>query len=209
MTPFPKKAVLAVALVMTVAHAAAAGGSNEPKYSFVKAPFIPPSIVGDLNTWLSDGGDQVVAINLTDSVDSNRYASDVKTLDGEKGNPYVYTREVCKEPPCHEFGYRLIGRTDNGLFVLFTEENGGGTGRFRNLMLVSLEADRGLNYVESSSVLRADRPRWLIKKWGEVPLGDRYDGNVTVDGNTIRIGKDHGPAGGSDKDRTIRLELAH
>ena len=42
-------------------------------YSFKKAPFVHPKIVGDLVGSLSDAGDQVVAVNLLDSQDSNRY----------------------------------------------------------------------------------------------------------------------------------------
>jgi hypothetical protein len=201
---------LALLLATCAANPCIAADTNEQNYSFNKAPFIPPVIVEDLNTWLSDGGDQVVAINLSDSVDSNRYASDIKTDDSGKGNPYVFTREKCADARCNEFGYRLIGKTTNGLFVLFTEESGGGTGVFRNLMLVSLERDHGLDYDEAKGTLRASRSRWLIKKWGGAPLGDRYDGNVTVSGNTIRIEKDRGPYGsGTDKGKTIKVDLAH
>ncbi len=64
-------------------------------YSFAKAPFIPPRIVGDLNTWLSDGGDQVVAVNLTDSVDSNRYYGAIEISENGADNPFVHTDEQC------------------------------------------------------------------------------------------------------------------
>lgn len=199
----------ALALVLAQ-HAFFAAAASEPSYSFNKAPFIPASIVQDLSTWLSDSGDQVVAINLTDSVDSNRYSSEIQPDGSGKGNPYVFTKD-CTRQPCSEFGYVLIGKTTSGLFVLSTEESGGGgSGRFRNLMLVSLERDHGLTYDERKNVLRADRERWLIKKWGEVPLGDRYAGNITVSGNTIHIEKDRGGyTGVIDKDQTIRVELTH
>jgi len=50
----------------------------------------------------------------------------------------------------------------------------------------------------------------LIKKWGEVPLGDRYVGNITVSGNTIHIEKDRGGSSGVvDQDKTIRVQLIH
>lgn len=197
----------ALALVLAV-PAFFAAGANEPNFHFNKVPFIPASIVRDLSAWLSDSGDQVVAINLSDSVDSNRYSSDIKPDVSGKGNPYVFTKD-CTNEPCSEFGYVLIGKTTSGLFVLSTEESGGGgSGRFRNLMLVSLERDHGLAYDKEKSVLRPERERWLIKKWVEVPLGDRYVGNITVSGNTIHIEKDRGGSSGViDKDKTIRLEL--
>jgi len=135
----------ALAFVLAL-HAFSAADVNEPNYSFNKAPFIPATIVQDLSTWLSDGGDQVVAINLSDSVNSNRYASEIKTDGSGKGNPFVFTKD-CSHEPCSVFGYVLIGKTRSGLYVLSTEESGGGgSGRFRNLMLVSLERDRGLTY---------------------------------------------------------------
>ena len=46
-------------------------------YSFKKAPFVHPKIIGDLVGSLSDAGDQVVAINLLDSQDSNRYFGEI------------------------------------------------------------------------------------------------------------------------------------
>jgi hypothetical protein len=96
------------------------------------------------------------------------------------------------------------------VFVLFTEQSGGGSGRFRNLMLVTLEKDKALDYDEQNGVLRLTRERWLIRKLGEVPLGDRYDGKVTVSGNSLLISADkHNPtAGVVDKDKVIRLEMS-
>jgi hypothetical protein len=136
-----------------------------------------------------------------------RWPPGIKTSGSEKGNPYVFTTEECTDGHCGEFGYRLLGKTTSGLFVLLTEESGGGSGQFRNLMLVSIEHDHGLAYDERKSVLRPEQERWLIKKWGELPLGDRYAGSITLKGNTIHIGKDNGPTGVVDKDKTIRIEF--
>ena len=46
-------------------------------YSLKQAPFVHPQIIGDLIGMLSDVGDQVVAINLLDSQDSNRYFGEI------------------------------------------------------------------------------------------------------------------------------------
>ena len=46
-------------------------------YSFRTPPFVHPKIVGDLVGSLADAGDQVVAINLLDSQDSNRYYGEI------------------------------------------------------------------------------------------------------------------------------------
>ena len=52
-------------------------GRFHATYSFKKAPFVHPKIVGDLIGYLSDVGDQVVVINLLDSQDSNRYFGEI------------------------------------------------------------------------------------------------------------------------------------
>ena len=196
-----------------------AAEANASGYSFTTAPFIPPRIVADLSTWLSDGGDQAIAVNLADAVGSNRYFGEVKRQASASGeNPYVFTDSDCADSApaaCANsgrtsFGYRLAGRAANGVFVLFTEENGGGSGRFRNLMFVIVEKDKGLNYDEPNGILRLSRERWLIKKLGEVPLGDRYVGKITVTGNSVHIEADrHDPSTGVvEQDKVIRLELS-
>jgi len=196
-----------------------AAEANASGYSFTTAPFVPPRIIGDLSTWLSDGGDQVIAVNLTDAVGSNRYFGEVKSSQGASGeNPYVFTDRDCADSAAAScansgrpsFGYRMAGRAANGIFVLFTEENGGGSGRFRNLMFVTVEKDRGLNYDESNGILRLSRERWLIKKLGEVPLGDRYVGKITVTGNSVHIEADrHDPSTQVvERDKVIRLDLS-
>jgi uncharacterized protein len=59
-------------------------------YSFDKPPYINPRIVEALSTWISDHGDQIVEINLTDSQRSNRFFGKtlVKSTPGK--NPFVY-----------------------------------------------------------------------------------------------------------------------
>jgi hypothetical protein len=93
--------------------------------------------------------------------------------------------------------------------VLLTNFSGGGSGQFRNLLLVSLEKDKGLSYDKKNNALRLDRERWIIKKLDEIVLGDRYDGKITVKGNELRIGKDNftGSGGEIKKDTTLKIEV--
>ena len=37
------------------------------------------------------------------------------------------------------------------------------------------------------------KPRLMLRKIGEIALGDRWEGDLKVDGNQILIGKDKGP----------------
>jgi len=76
-----------------------------------------------------------------------------------------------------------------------TWETGGGTMVAMNLLFVVIEEDRGIDVMttpERSSPLRLDRRRLLIRKLGEIALGDRWDGELRVDGNDIFIGHDRG-----------------
>jgi uncharacterized protein YecT (DUF1311 family) len=150
------------------------------------------------STELSDQGDQVLAINLTDSETSNRYACDVKVATTGNRYPYVYAQDPVEGGDMRpaEFGYRYVGRTTSGIDVLFTAESGGGSGAFEGLMLVRLSEESGAPSVEPPSgsvqTLTFRKNRLVIKKVGEIGLGDRWDGSLAVGGNVISIGKDTG-----------------
>lgn len=58
-------------------------------YSFKHEPFVNPRIVQDLTGSSIDSDDQVVAINLLASQDSNRYYGDVHVKEIEGGNSLV------------------------------------------------------------------------------------------------------------------------
>lgn len=100
--------------------------------------------------------------------------------------------------------------TSSGIYVLFTEWRGGGSGRFRSLIFASVEQDKGLeNFVAGMHALRFNRERWVIKKLGQLALGGRYEGNITLTGNTPRIGEDeHAKSPGFFK-KDVVLELGH
>jgi uncharacterized protein len=182
---------------LTAIEAAAPPG-KEVSYSFTRAPFINPKLINDLSTELSDRGDQVLAINLTDSETSNRYACDVKVAKTGNRYPYVYAQDSVEGGDARpaEFGYRYVGRTTSGIDVLFISESGGGSGVFEGLMLVQISEEIGGPAIEPASGLAQTmtfkRKQIVIKKLGEIGLGDRWDGILEVKGNEISIGKDTG-----------------
>lgn len=161
---------------------------------FDKKPFISPAIIKDLSTWISDSGDQVVAINLDDSHDSNRYFGEIVADPIPNGNsktsppyPFVHVNETCDEQGgTGVFGYRLVGEI-NGVFVLHTTDGGCGSGVFHNLLLVKLEQDIGFGY--SKGVLHP-KVRHVVRKLIEIPIGDRYHGSIGIENNAIVIKKD-------------------
>ena len=129
-------AVLLTALASTAsapAQPAAPVRTIETGYSFTRAPFVNPRILHEMGAWLSDTGDLVVAINLTDANDSNRFSTwgdEVEARESAGRCPFVWWRQA-PEADAHSresFGYRYIGLTDSGVQVLETASSGGGSG---------------------------------------------------------------------------------
>ena len=184
----------------------------EYAYSFVRAPFIHPKIIQDLSTWLSDRGDQVVAINLGDAQGSNRYFGTVGVNAADGQCPIVYT-----ERDGQRFGYRYIGMTNSGVHVLYTSTRGSGSGAFTQLMLLAIEFDYGIDCCdwEAQTAIRADRKRLVIKKLGEIVLGDRWSGKFSIGENELRLGRDAGHFSQSDTtasshrraDRVVKIDI--
>lgn len=141
------------------------------KYSFTNSEFINPRILDDLIGWLSDVGDQIVSINIADSNKSNRYFGDITVEKNEADFPVV----TCT----YEEGwvsYKYIGRSFSGLHIVQIWSNGGGSGTFCNVLLVTLSLDSALEYNGREN---EKRTRYVIKLIGSLPLGDRYEGKIS------------------------------
>ena len=175
-------------------------------YSFRKAPFVHPKIVNDLIGYLSDVGDQVVAINLLDSQDSNRYFGEIfvtpQTDPLVPSWPWVYSLdgEPTRDGELGDFwgqifyAYRYLGSTGSGLDVLHAKYSGGGAGVSNYVMFVRTEADYGVEYplprdIDSrqNSAEPEIHDRELIRILGRIPLGDRWIGTVEVAGDDVVV----------------------
>ena len=159
-----------------------------PWLFFDKTPFINPRIVADLVSSVADHDDQVVAIDLTNSQNSNRYFGAVEVRGVSNSTPWV--RFIDDDV---NFGYKLIGRTPDGTHVLQTYAGGGrGGGTLMSVCLLFVEftQDLALNENSASKTLSRTRPRVLIRKVGELGLGDRWEGELKLVGNRLYIGQD-------------------
>lgn len=141
------------------------------KYSFIGSEFINPRILEDLNGWLSDKGDQVVSINVADANKSNRYFGDITFKKTDSGFPVV----TCTSEEGWA-SYKYIGRSFSGLHIVQTWSNGGGSGVFCNVLLVTLSLDSALEYKDREN---GKKTRYVIKLIGSLPLGDRYEGEIS------------------------------
>jgi len=147
---------------------------------------VHPAIINDMICWLSDLGDQVVSINLIDSQGSNRYFGEVDY--GEEDQPWIsYVPEER-----NWFGYKFIGRTESGVYVLLTAKNTGGSGTFRDVVFLVFSVDVGLQIDWDAETIHSTKERLLITKLGQSALGDRWSGELRIDGNKLFVGRDQG-----------------
>ena len=140
------------------------------KYSFTHSEYINPRIIEDLLGWLSDSGDQIVEINLTKSNNSNRYFGQI-TAEETTNHPIVKSADGETS-----FAYQYIGCSFSGVHLLRTWSYSGGTGVFCSVILVTISNDTAIDY-DNGKIVRVNR--LVIKKLGALPLGDRYEGDVT------------------------------
>ena len=70
---------------------------------------------------------------------------------------------------------------------------------FKNLMLLTITSDAGIEW-NGGALIHDDRERLLVNKLGEFGLGDRWEGDLLVAGNTLTIGTE---GGGADYELTI------
>lgn len=172
----PTAGILAIFLASLLSYSA------EP--TFTNSPYINPRIIQDLSCWISDKGDQVVAINLPDSQHSNRYFGEAKVREIKSQFPVIYceeTRIEAGQTNTTSFSYQWRGRTKSGVEVLVTCSDGGGSDVFKSVLLLKFEEDLGLE-LRGGEV--RSKKRWLIKKLGELPLRDR---GVRIEGDAVFV----------------------
>jgi len=155
-------------------------------------------------SWISDSGDQTVAINLEDSQGSNKY-NFYKGLSASIENKNLWVKIE------HEdgfFSYDFHGVSDNGIMVLGTAENGGGSGVFQQLMLFRIKevavlelqhdtleediswspsTDYGYEILKSknSRISKSDKKIIYLEKVYKFLLGDRNYHSVSIDNNFL------------------------
>jgi hypothetical protein len=138
---------------------------------------IHPGCVYELRTELSDLLPIAASIDLEGCSKSNRYSVD---------KPVAWNGmlrfEDAQQLGGGYFAYRHVGSTPTGDHVLVTELCGGGSGIFRDVLVVRFSRDQ---VFESER----KRNRLLMTRVGAFVLGDCDDGKVTLDGDRLTIGR--------------------
>jgi len=147
---------------------------------------VPPEIFRDLGDGdLGDSGPILVTVDAQAAIGSELYGDAVK----RNGDWVVQTRPAAGTlNGAEETAYEFRGRTRNGLLVALASYSGGGSGVFYTLHILdaaierAFDADGKVYQRVNLTVLRS------------VPLGDRWEGEVTISGDVVRIATTKTPA---------------
>jgi hypothetical protein len=159
---------------------------------------IPPEIFRDFGDGdLADTGPIWVTVDVKASIGSNLYFGDVKQ-DGR----WVNQRKTnSKGEMLEETGYAYYGATENGLLIVLASYSGGGSGDFISLHILDIASSRGFD-LEGKVYERIN-----LTNIGSIALGDRWDGEIAIEKNTVRVTTTRsGPADDSGKRRTTTIE---
>ena len=173
-------AFLVVALIAVAAPALAAAPLDELRRSFtLDGKPIPPDVFRDFgDADLGDSLPSVVAIDVKAAIDSNRYGDPIT----RRGEWLTQSRPAAGSlNGAEETGYRFIGATKSGLLVVIATYSGGGSGVFTTLHVLDASLAAGFDG-DGKRYGRVD-----LAVLSSVVLGDRWQGEAAIAGDTIRI----------------------
>jgi hypothetical protein len=196
-------ATAALAIAARPAMAAEGKPASDPvaemRQSFtLDGKTIPPEIFRDFGDGdLADSGAIWVTVDVKAAIGSNLYYDAIK----HEGACSRQTKASIGPGSGEETGYCYIGATDNGLLVVLASYNGGGSGNFITLHILDVALARGFEF--DGRVYE----RVNLTNLRSVPLGDRWDGEISIAKNTIEIVTIRsGPADDSGQQRTRTIE---
>jgi hypothetical protein len=185
-------AFLIIALIAFAAPAPAAGPLDELRRSFtLDGKPVPPNAFRDFgDADLGDSQPSVVAIDVKAAIDSSRYGDPI----ARRGDWLTQSRPAAGSLNGAEvMGYRYVGATRSGLLVVIAYFSGGGSGVFTTLHVLDASLAAGFD----GDGKRYGRVDLAVLR--SVVLGDRWEGEATIAGDTIRIATAKTPAEGVPK----------
>jgi hypothetical protein len=163
-----------------VTAAIAANPIDEVRRSFtIGGKPIPPEIFADFgDAMMSDNRPIVVTIDANAAIDSNRYANPIRT-NGRWVEQIKLGSGSLNGPETMSYEFR--GATANGLLVFLAAWTGGGSGTFYYLHILEAASNRAFDE-DGSTYSRIELT--LVRTY---ILGDRYEGDVSISRNSVRI----------------------
>jgi len=195
--------LLTCCAILTTPIASAAGLSpiDELRQNFaVGGEPVPPNIFRDMGDGdLADSGSIIVTIDAKAATGSNLYADPIK----RNGAWVAQSRASPGDKALtEEEAYRYIGMTANKLLVVITSYSGGGSGVFYSLHVLAAEPARAFD----SEGKRYERLN--VTTFRSVALGDRWNGDVRIDGNAVLITTTGGVPAGQARKPTTKIITA-
>jgi hypothetical protein len=159
---------------------------------------IPPEIFRDFGDGdLADSGSIWVTVDIKAATGSKLYFDDIK----QNGRWISQKKTSTKGEVEDETGYSYCGATENGLLVVLASYSGGGSGNFITLHLLDIAVARAFD-LEGKIYERIN-----LTNVGGIALGDRWNGDIRIQKNTIRvITTRKGPADDGGKRETMTIE---
>ena len=180
--------VAAAMLLAFVAPASPASPSADAALKELRQTFrvhgkpIPPEVIGDFGDGdMADSGPIRVTIDLLAAIGSNLYYGDIAVAP----NGWVSQKRVVPnggaEKQTEEMGYAFDGAARNGLLIVTSTFSGGGTGVFTYLHILDAAVARAFD--------DEGKPydRLNLTNIRSVSLGDRWKGEIKINGDTIAI----------------------
>jgi len=155
---------------------------------------IPPEIFRDFGDGdLADSGNIWVTVDVKAAIGSNLYFDEIK-----QGGSWINQKKATSNEAT---GYTYFGTTENGLLVVLAAFSGGGSGIFIHLHILDVAAAPGFDF-DGNLYQRIN-----LTNLRTIPLGDRWDGEISIEKNTITVVTTRaGPADDSGIRRTSMIE---
>jgi hypothetical protein len=147
---------------------------------------IPPEIFRDFGDGdLADSGSIWVTVDVKAAIGSNLYFDEIR-----QNGSWISQKKVTANAGAEEdTGYTYYGATENGLLVVLAAYSGGGSGDFITLHILDIAAARAFDL--GGKVYE----RITLTDLRRIALGDRWEGEISIAKNTIRVvTKRKGPA---------------
>jgi hypothetical protein len=146
------------------------------EYFTYKGSPIHPGLVKEFEGRMSDDGPIVLTVDVLGSHGVDEYGAPFKIM-GEKVS--FINRNAT---PTEWYQYERLGTLANGIHVLHTSFNGGGSGIFQNLLFVRFDVQPARSFHDPAG----ERLVMSIVDW--YPLGDRDNGKIQIMDDTVMVG---------------------
>ncbi len=165
------------------------------RYSFTRPEFLHPLIIRKLVGQVSDPYEVATGVDVAITNQSERSFGTFKVCT-QRGRILVSWRAweqsilLDSVERRSSYSYSHIATSESGIELVQCSDCGGGSGVFGSVAFFSWERDSGFNSCIDAPDTSSERI--ILKSLGSIPLGDRYDGEITYEDGVLDIGPDEG-----------------